>query len=449
MAAAQEAPLGIDVPRTLAEAPPPRLLGLWDQTALWGNLGISLLLLVSATFVLAPDANLPPLSLIAALTAIVVGSVIGNALLGLAAVPGAETGAPAMVLLRGMLGWRGSWLPTACNIVQNVGWATFEVLIIAESAAHLTRPGLRPFFIVAAGAIATLMAIWPLGVVRGVLKKVAVWAVLASTAYLFFRILRQPLPPLSQGSWKAFWKGTDIVIALPASWIPLAADYSRHSRTNRAAFAGTFLGYGTAQLAFFSLGVLAYASFALQAGPDGQVDVITSLLAVPAGGLALLILVFDELDEVFANIYSTVVSTQNIQPRLDRRVFAVIVGALATVLALAFDIRNYESFLLLLGSVFIPLFGTFAVDYFLLRRRSWDVTERARPRWEMLVPWALGFVTYQLINPGSVSWWADFWVDRQHNLGLTVPSWASASLLSFVVAAGLALVVGKLRPQRD
>jgi putative hydroxymethylpyrimidine transporter CytX len=434
-----------EVPRTLAEAPPPRLLSLTDQIALWGNLGVSLLLLVGATFVLLPDPALPALSLVAALTAIVVGSVIGNALLGLAAVPGAETGAPAMVLLRGMLGWRGSWVPTACNIVQNIGWATFEIVIISEAAARLTRPGLRPVFVVAAGLVATLMAFRPLGVVRGLLKKVAVWAVLASTAYLFVRILSQPLPSFTAGSWQGFWKGTDIVIALPASWIPLAADYSRHSRTNRGAFLGAFIGYGTAQLAFFALGVFAYASFALQAAPGADVDVIASLLAVPVGGLALLILVFDELDEVFANIYSTVVSTQNVRPRLDRRWAAAAVGVLSTVLALTLDMYAYESFLFLLGSVFVPLFGTFAVDYYVLRRRQWDTTERARPRWEMLVPWLAGFVAYQLVNPGGVSWWSKFWIDRQQDLHLTVPSWASASLLSLGVAAALALVMGKLR----
>src|SRR5688500_8330029 len=93
-----------EVPRTLAEAPPPRLLGFLDQTALWGNLGISLLLVVAGTFVLAPDPGLPALSLGAALVAVLFGAVLGNLLLGLAAIPGAETGAPAMVLVRGLLG---------------------------------------------------------------------------------------------------------------------------------------------------------------------------------------------------------------------------------------------------------------------------------------------------------------------------------------------------------
>lgn len=429
-----------EVPRTLVEAPPPRLLGLWDQTALWGNLGISLLLLVAASFVLAPDPTLPPLSIGAALVAVVVGALIGNVLLGLGAVPGAQTGAPAMVLLRGMLGLRGSWLPTAFNIVQNIGWATLEIWIIADAAARLTDGSLRWVFTLAAGAIATFMAVRPLGVVRGYLKRVAVWAVLASTAYLFVRVLGRDFPGFWDGSWRAFWKGTDIVIALPVSWIPLAADYSRHSRTGRAAFGGAVAGYGTATLAFFSLGILAYSTFALDAGSGAPVDVIGSLLALPAGALALLILAVDELDEAFANLYSTTASAQNVAPRVDRRWITVPVGVLCTLLALAVDIVDYENFLLLIGSVFVPLFATFAVDYYVLRRGHWDVSEDARPRWEMALPWAAGFVAYQLVNPGTVGWWSDWWLD----LGFEPPSWASASLVSFAVAAALALVVGRL-----
>jgi len=419
-----------EVPRTLEEAPPPRLLGLFDQMALWWNLGISLLLLVAATFVVEPF-GVPRLSLAAALTAVLVGSVLGNLLLGLAAVPGAETGAPGMVLLRGLLGRRGSWVPTACNVLQLVGWTTFEIVVIAESATELTSSGWRWVFVVGAGVLATLMALRPLGVVRGYLKRIAVWVVLASTVYLFIQVLRQPLDRIDGGSWTGFWKGADLVIALSVSWIPLAADYSRHSTDNRSAFLGAFLGYGAASMVFFTLGVLAYAAY-------GGDDVIGSLLAIPAGGVALVILIIDELDEVFADLYSTVVSVQNLDPRLDRRVLAVMVGALATMLALALDIHSYEKFLLLLGSVFVPLFGTFATDYFLVSRRVWDVSDDARPRWEMLVPWAMGFVAYQLVNPGSVEWWANWWID----LGFEAPSWASASLVSLAVAVVATLAVG-------
>ena len=420
------------------EGPPPRPLGFLDQTALWGHLGISLLLVVAGTFVLAPDPSLPALSLAGAIVAIAVGAVLGNLLLGLGAQAGAETGAPAMVLVRGLLGRKGSWVPTGANIAQNLGWATVEIMVIAAAVGRLLSPSWRPVAVVATGVAATLMALRPLGVVRGYLKRVAGWVVLASTAYLFVQVLRRPLPPIGQGSWSAFWKATDIVIALPISWLPLAADYSRHSRTPRAAFGGAAVGYGLATVAFFLLGVLATA------GDLAGDDVIASLLALPAGTVALLILVIDEVDEVFANVYSTVVSAQNLNPGLDRRWAAPVVGGTATVLALVFDdYVAYESFLLLLGSVFVPLFAAFVVDYYLVRRRSWDVSEDAPTRWVMLVPWIAGFVTYKLVNPGLVSWWQRFWIARQGDLGFVPPSWTSASLLSFAVAAVLTLVVGR------
>jgi NCS1 family nucleobase:cation symporter-1 len=431
-----------DVPRTLVEAPPPRVLGFFDQAALWGNLGISLLLVVAATFVLQPDPGLPKLSLVAAFVALVVGAVIGNVLLGLSAVPGADTGAPAMVLIRGLFGRRGSAAPTVANIVQNLGWAVVEILVIAEGAARLTSPRWRPVVIIAAGLGGTVMAIRPLYIVRGYLKRIAVWAVLASSAYLLFRVTTMHRPSATGGSWEGFWKAADVVIALPISWIPLAADYSRHSRNRRDAFLGAALGYGIATIAFFALGILATAS-------GKGTDVIASLLAIPAGAIALLILVVDEIDEVFANIYSTVVSIQNITPRLDRRVGVAIVGAFSTVVALMLSsYASYESFLLLLGSVFVPLFGTFAVDYYLFRRARWDVSEDAPTRWVMLVPWITGFVVYQLVNPGFVSWWATFWMTRRAQLGIAIPTWMSASIMSFLVAALLTLVIDAIDARR-
>jgi nucleobase:cation symporter-1, NCS1 family len=409
----------VEAPLTLDE-PPPRVLGLADQTVLWANLGVSLLLPVAATFVLTPDPAVAPLSLGAALVAIVVGSAIGNALLGLGALPGAQTGAPAMVLLRGLLGRWGSYVPTALNLAQCVGWAVFEIVIIAE-------------------------AVRPLGVVR-VLKRVAVWLVIASTAYLLVQVLRQPLPGLGNGSWEGFWKAADLVIALSVSWIPLAADYSRHSRRGRDAFLGAFLGFSASGTVFFALGVLALAGYGLEPG----FDVIDALLAVPAGAVALLVLTVDEVDEAFANIYSTAVSAQNVAPRLDRRALALVIGALATAAALVFDIVAYENFLFLIGSVFVPLFGTFAAAYYVLDRgRGWDVGDDAPSRWWFLLPWAAGFVVYQLVNPGTVGWWQRFWLARADDVGFTPPTWLSASLASLAVSAGCTLALGTLVARRS
>ena len=423
--------LDLEPPLTLDTAPS-RVLGMTDQLVLWWNLGISLLLPVTAVFILVPG-----MSVVAALTAIVVGTVIGNVLLGLGAVAGADTGAPSMVLLRGLFGRTGSYVPTAINLLQCLGWATFEIVIIAETADRVIGGGWRWPIVLAAGFVATLMAVRPLTVVRA-LRKVVVWLVIASTVYLFVEVGSKDLGSLTDGTWHGFWQSTDIVAALSVSWIPLVSDYSRHSRTPRDAFVGTSVGYGASSALFFVLGVLAVAGHV-----GGNGDVIDALLAIPAGALALIILVVDEVDEAFANVYSTAISAQNVLPKVDRRVLAVIVGALSTLLALLVNIQDYESFLLLIGSVFVPLFATFAVDYFVLSKRRWDVSDDAPARWEMVIPWIAGFVAYQLINPGTVGWWQRWWLARADDIGFTPQSWMSATIGSFLIAAVLAYVVGR------
>ena len=426
--------MAVEPPVTLEEAPA-RTLGLTDQLALWGNLGVSLLLPVTATFLVAPG-----MALGVALLAIVLGTLLGNLLLGLAAAPGADTGQPAMVLFRGLFGRTGSYVPTALNLAQCIGWATFEILIISEAAARVADGG-RPVFALVAGVAATAMAIRPLAVVRA-LKRYVVWLVIGSTVYLFVQVLRQDLPGLTDGGWNGFWPAADLVASLSVSWMPLAADFSRQSRSRTDAFWGASLGYAASSSLFFALGVLALAAY-------GSEDVLGSLLAIPAGGLALVILAVDEVDEAFANIYSTAVSAQNVVPTVDRRVLAVGVGAVATVLALAVDMHQYESFLLLIGSVFVPLFAVFIADYYVVRARRWDTGPDAPARWPMLLPWLAGFVTYQLVNPGYVGWWRDAWEAVRDGLGLRPPTWLGATVTSFAVAFVLALVVGRATEQRD
>jgi NCS1 family nucleobase:cation symporter-1 len=435
-------PVG-DAPLTLAD-PPARTLGLRDSVGLWGNLGISLLLPVAAVFVVLPGRPLAE-----TIGAIVVGAVIGSLLLGLAAAAGAREGVPAMVLLRGLLGRRTSYLPTVLNLVQCVGWATFEIVIIAEAASRALDTPRWPFVLVA-GVLATAMALRPLGVVR-LLSRYAVWAALAAIVYLFVEVLREPLPPIADGSATSFWTAADIVIALPISWFPLAADYTRHNRTARGAFTGSALGYGVATVAMFTLGVLALAAY----GSSG-LDVVDALLAVPLGALAVLVLIVVELDEAFANLYSTAVSAQNVVARMDRRVLALVVGAAATLMALAFDITSYEPFLFLIGAVFVPLVGVFAVAYWLLPRGAWNTSDTAPARPLLLLPWVAGFVAYQLTLPtyfdGPGAGWTSWWTARQGDLGIDAANGWSASLVSLVVAAVLTALIagsGALRARRS
>lgn len=343
-----------------------------------------------------------------------------------------------MVLLRGLLGYRLSALPTVLNVVQCVGWATFEIVIIAEAGSRALGLPRWPF-VLGTAALATLMAVRPLGAVT-VLARYAVWVALVAIGYLFVQVLSHPLHHVTEGGATSFWTAADIVIALPVSWFPLAADYTRHVRGPRAAFTGTAVGYGATTVAMFALGVLALGAY----GRSG-LDVIGALLAMPLGVLAVVVLLVVELDEAFANVYSTAVSTQNLASRVDRRILAVAVGVVSAVLALTIDIASYESFLFLIGAVFVPLVGVFVVAYYLLPRGTWDVSGKSPARPLLLLPWLAGFVAYQLTLPtvldGAGKGWTAWWTARQADLGIDPANGWSASLVSLAVAMLLTVPV--------
>jgi nucleobase:cation symporter-1, NCS1 family len=424
-----------------------RRFGSLDGFALWFNLGISLLLPIVAAFLV------PGLSFVGALVAIAVGVVIGNTMLGYAGRIGAATGAPAMVLYRASLGRAGSYGPTVLNIAQNVGWGSFELLIIGTAAAAASERvfgvGARAAWTLAFGAVVTLMAVGgPLVVVRRWVRRYAIWLVLASSLYLTIYVLTTvSFSALldTRGEGMPFWQGVDLVVAMPISWIPLVADYTRFSRSPRAGFTGTAFGYGLAHAWFYMLGVLLILS-KVATDPANPTAFVAAVLAVPAGLLALGILAVDETDEAFANVYSASVSVQNAFPRISQRRLSIGIGALCTLLAIVVPLVQYENFLLLIGAVFVPLFGVQAAHYAIVRGGYADddlYGDIPRLRVWGCVCWLAGFLTYNWLNPGTVGWWTSAAKWLFHTTlhapfpGTESTPWLSASIASFVVAFAL------------
>jgi purine-cytosine permease-like protein len=235
----------------------------------------------------------------------------------------------------------------------------------------------------------------------------------------------------------------------------LVADYARFGRSARATFWGTGAGYFLAQVWFYALGVLFLLGI-------GHGDVIAAVVAIPAGLLAMAVLVVDEADEVFANLYSTAVSLQNALPRLPGRPLVLVLGVLATSLAaLVGDLSRYESFLFLLGALFVPLFGVLAADYFVLARRRYDTAGLYRAdgpyrgvRWPAVAVWLLGFLVYNWINPGTVQVWVSLldglFTDVLHlpfPLSAHLP-WLGASIPAFAVAFLTMLTIGRRTTSR-
>jgi nucleobase:cation symporter-1, NCS1 family len=415
--------------RTWGVTPVPerlRTLSFLDTGLLWGSFGISLLVIVAGTL-------LAPLGLKMALLAIAVGAVLGSALLGLAGLVGAERRVPGMVLLRDPLGRRGSYAPTALNVLQNLGWATFELIVIATAANALADQvfGFRErwvWVLVFAALTLALALLGPISFVRRYVRRFAVWGVVASTGYLTWWALDGAHVG---GLWSArgegglsFWQGVDLTVAMAASWLPLAADYTRFARSRRGALWGTSLGYFVPLAWLYALGALLF----LSRGLDDTTRLLTAVAAGGiAGALALLALTVDETDEPFANVYSAAVSLQNLLPEAPQRLLIVLVSAAATAGALVIDLGRYQSFLFLLGSFFVPLFGVLAADF------VYGAGPAVAVRWSGVGAWLAGFGAYQWIQPTGPAWWIDLISGAPGAGGFT----GGASLPSFALAFAL------------
>jgi nucleobase:cation symporter-1, NCS1 family len=420
-----------------------RVLGLADLTLLWGSLGVSLLVIVAGALLV------PALSLPQAFLAILVGGLM----LGLGGMIGADARVPAMVLLRATLGRRGSYLATALNVAQCLGWAIFELIIIATAAAALSDSvfGFEAkwaWTLVFGGVTAALALMGPIGVVRRFLRRFGIWIVLASLVYLTWWALDGAdldalwSAPGEGGS--SVWEGIDLVVALTVTWIPLAPDYTRFSRDRVRALAGTGVGYFIPTLWMFGLG----AVLVLSRGLDDPAALPAAVAAAGfASALALLAVTVDEADEAFANTYSAAVSAQNVLTGVPQRALVVAASIAATIGALAIELGSYTTFLYMLGSFFVPLFGVLLADWLVsgASYRAQDIFEAPSLRPGLVAAWLAGFVLYQWLLPQGPSWWVDL-VERANppdvGIGATLPSFA----LSFAGAGAVALVGRRTRP---
>jgi nucleobase:cation symporter-1, NCS1 family len=425
--------------------PDHRRLSGRDLAVLWADLAIGLLVALTGAL-LVPSLGFPR-----ALLAIGAGSLIGCVPLALVGFAGAREGVPGMVLFRPVLGVRGSYLPSVLNVVQLIGWTGFEfwaMSLVANRMLHLSYG----VWLAIVAVVCTALALGgPILLVRRWLERFGAWVVAAVGCWITFRVLTHAnLSAVWHAPGKGglpFWLAVDLVIAMPVSWLPLVADYNRFARRNVSGVAGTYWGYVLGNAWFYALGALLVLGAGLSdVSPAG---LATAIAGLAGGWVVLLALLVGETDEAFADIYSSAVSSQNVGSNIPQRPAILFVAAAGTGLAAwlgtrAGSVGTYEQFLFLLGSVFVPLFGVFVADYFLLRRRDGGEARGVRVR--ALVAWAAGFLVYQWSVPTGPGGWPDAMRTVFHSwLHLPFPLWdskAGASIPAFFAALAVYLILG-------
>lgn len=337
-----------------------------DHLSLWFSLGVGLLVMQIGAYLV------PAVGTRDALLAIVLGSCIGAGLLAWTARLGCESGVASAGLMHATYGSAFARLPVVLNIVQLIGWTTFELVIMREGTQAIGQQAFGwPLEGSLGGALTTLL--WGavllallagsmVKLVRRFVSRFGLPLVLLSLLWLSWQFAAQ----LHAKGLEAFWSrpgdgsmglfgALDLVIAMPVSWLPLVADYARHGKRSAgglgAAFSGTWLGYALANIWCYGLGVMVAST----ADPGSKL--VTALLLAQGGLVALGLILIDELDNAYGDVYSGSVSAHSLKPRWSVKRWGLALAVLCIAFALVLPMHALEPFLLLLSSVFVPLYG--------------------------------------------------------------------------------------------
>ena len=336
-----------------------RVFGWHDHAALWFSLGVGLLVMQVGAYLV------PALGTQEALLAIVVGSLLGAGLLGWVAKIGCDSGLASAGLMHAVYGRSFARLPILLNIVQLLGWGTFELVVMRDATVAIGRQSgqlLAAYWPVLAtllwgGVVVALISGSMVQLVRRTIARVALPLVVLSLLWLSWQFVALAQTQGLEQLWQRRGTGgmgvlpaLDLVIAMPISWLPLVADYARHGTSGRAALRGTWAGYALANIWCYALGVLVALTLPSK-------DLVTALLLAQGGLIALSLILIDEVDNAYGDTYSGAVSAHSLQPRWSVRQWGVGVALVCTLLALVLPMHSLEPFLLLLSSVFVPLFG--------------------------------------------------------------------------------------------
>jgi putative hydroxymethylpyrimidine transporter CytX len=330
-----------------------------DHASLWFSLGVGLLVMQVGAYLM------PALGTQEAALAIVAGSLLGAGLLGWVAKIGCDSGLASAGLMHAVYGRTFARLPIVLNIVQLIGWGTFELVVMRDASVAIGRQaggmaaGYWPVLatLLWGGVVTLLISGSMVQLVRRIIARVALPLVVLSLLWLSWQFLglaqAQGLAQLWQrqgAGGMGVMPALDLVIAMPISWLPLVADYARHGRHGGAALRGAWTGYAIANIWCYALGVLVALTLPSQ-------DLVTALLLAQGGLIALSLILIDEVDNAYGDAYSGAVSSHSLLPRWSVRQWGLVVAVACTLLALVLPMHSLEPFLLLLSSVFVPLFG--------------------------------------------------------------------------------------------
>jgi putative hydroxymethylpyrimidine transporter CytX len=345
------------------------------QFLLWLGAAISIAEIVTGTL-------MAPLGLGKGFLAIVIGHLIGC--LGFllpAAYLGAKRHQSAIESTEFVFGHWGVLLFSCLNGLQLLGWTAVMIVNAAQAMNGVSGQlfGLRDFVVMAA-IIALLIGLWLWLDIKVLFKinNVIVLLLLIGSLIVLGLVLHTGVKTGIISGQMSFGAAVELNVTMGLSWLPLIGDYTQQTKRPFTISLASAGGYGLGSLLMFSIGLLLAARTGL--------DFATFLTHSGLGLIALLIIIFSTVTTTFMDAHSAAVSLQNVWPKSNTRVIALIVTAIGFVIALVASMQTYENFLYFIGSIFTPLYTIVFVSYFILKRPL--------PVWGNFIWWLIGVAGY-------------------------------------------------------
>ncbi len=328
---------------------------------------------------------LSPLGLKRGILAIIIGHLIGFVLLFLIGVIGSDNSKSSMESVKMSFGFKGGIFFSTLNILQLVGW-TGIMIISGSIAANSIIPLSTTIWSLIIGF---LIILWVLIGISDISK---INIVAMSSLFILTIILSKVIfsPSTASISFSttdsiSFGLAVELSAAMPLSWLPLIADYTKDSEQNRFCAFFASLSYTFISMWMYLIG-LGAAIF------TNNVDIAQILMSANLGVIAILIVVFSTVTTTFLDVYSSGISSVSISSKLSEKTVAIVVAIIGIILAIFTPISSLEGFLYLIGSIFAPMAAIMISDYFILHQDFNKDEFNIRNS----ILWLIGFIIYQL-----------------------------------------------------
>ena len=368
---------------------------------IWFGAGVSLAEILTGT-------AFAPLGMAKGFAAILLGHIIGCAMMLLAGLIGGRTGRSAMETVKMSFGQKGGLLFAFLNVLQLVGWTAIMIYDGALAVGGIFAIGRWVWCLV----IGALIIVWiAVGVTDlGWINKITMAALFILTLVLCKVIFFSGNAMVGiDGESLTFGAAVELAVAMPLSWLPLISDYTRDAEKPTQATWVSVLVYGAVSCWMYVIGMGA-AIF------TGEGDIALIMVKAGLGVAALLILILSTVTTTFLDAYSAGISAESLSKKINGKYAALIVTVIGTVCAICFPMDDITNFLYLIGSVFAPMIAIQITDFFLLRRGG------ASGRLDVCnaVVWVLGFVLYRVLMTVDIP------------VGNTLPDMAGTMLLCLI-----------------